>query len=161
MKQTYGLYGQPFYFEVVRQIGCNGCNLQCGNVHRNQYYTVINKITPMYYFYQVPDEFVRMGANGYLYADSSMMQNNFIDYWSRNIYKEYEQNQAKEELRRLFKEMLEMASQVTENMNPQLSIVFDAFGIVMADNYAEVLRKGYGIYKKYIQLEDKSNNAKC
>lgn len=49
----------------------------------------------------------------------------------------------------MFKEMLEIASQVTENTNPQLSIVFDAFGVVMADNYAEVLRKGYGIYKKY------------
>lgn len=161
MQQMYGLYGQPFYFEVVRQIGCNGCHSQCGNVHRNMYYTVINKITPMYYFYQVPVEFVKVGANGYLYADSSMMQNNFIDYWSRTIYKEYEQNQAREELRRLFKEMLEIASQVTENTNPQLSIVFDAFGVVMADNYAEVLRKGYGIYKKYKGLVNKNNNEKC
>lgn len=62
MQQMYGLYGQPFYFEVVRQIGCNGCHSQCGNVHRNMYYTVINKITPMYYFYQVPDEFVKNGV---------------------------------------------------------------------------------------------------
>lgn len=115
----------------------------------------------MYYFYQVPDEFVRMGANGYLYADSSMMQNNFIDYWSRNIYRQYEQNQAREELKRLFKEMLEMASKATENTNPQLSIVFDAFGIIMADDFADVLRKAYGIYNKYMKLENKSNNAWC
>ena len=57
--------------------------------------------------------------------------------------------------------MLEMASKATENTNPQLSIVFDTFGIIMADNFADVLRKAYGIYKKYMKLENKSNNAWC
>lgn len=157
----YGLYGQPFYFRVVYKIGCNGCSQQCGNVPRNQYYTVMNKTTPMYYFYQIPDKFVKIGTNRYLYADSAMMENNFINFWSRDIDREYEKNQAKEELRSLFKEMLEMASKATENMNPQLSIIFDAAGFVMADDFAEALRKAYGIYKKYIQLGNKSNHVKC
>lgn len=114
-----------------------------------------------YYFYQIPNNIVRLDTNGYLHADSSMMQDNFIHYWSRNIYSEYEQSRAQEELRRVFKTMLEVASKETENMNPQISIFFDAVGFVMADNFTEALRKANDIYKKYMKLADKGNHANC
>lgn len=159
MPQMFSLYGQPFYWEVINRIGCNECSMHCDRVPVNQYFAVMNNIKPMYYFYQIPSNIVRFNTNGYLYADSSMMQDNFIYYWSRNIYSEHERSIAQEELKRVFKTMLEIASKETENTNPQISIFFDEVGFVMADNFTEALRKAYNIYKKYMKLADKGKHA--
>ncbi len=161
MPQMFSLYGQPFYFEVINRIGCNGCPLHCNKVPVNQYFAVINNIKPMYYFYQIPNSIVRLEINGYLHVDTSMMQDNFIHYWSRNIDSEYERSRAQEELKRVFKTMLEVTSKETENTNPQISIVFDAVGFIMADDFTEALRKANNIYKKYMRLADKGNYARC
>ena len=76
------------------------------------------------------------------------MQNNYIDYWSRNVAAPNKE-QCREELRRAFKNMLDAASKQTENTAPMLSIFFDAVGFVMADNFAEAINKAMEIERKY------------
>lgn len=152
MYSNYGLCGAIFFKEVTNRIGCSDCIRRCGAIPQNMYYTVMGDIRPMYYFYQVPDSIVKVDTNGYLCAEPVGMQDNFIQYWCHNIKNQEAKNTAQKELRQVFKELLELASKQTERTNLQASLFFDAIGFVMADDFAEALRKAYGIYLKYNKI---------
>lgn len=76
---------------------------------------------PIMYLRQIPENAWNYGNNNYIYANRVNMQNNYIDYWSRNVAATNKE-QCREELRRAFKNMLDAASKQTENTAPMLSI---------------------------------------
>ena len=111
----------------------------CRNVYTNVIFLQNGRICcerPIMYLRQIPE-------NAWNYGN-----NNYIDYWSRNVAAPNKE-QCREELRRAFKNMLDAASKQTENTAPMLSIFFDAVGFVMADNFAEAINKAMEIARKY------------
>ena len=111
----------------------------CRNVYTNVIFLQNGRICcerPIMYLRQIPE-------NAWNYGN-----NNYIDYWSRNVAATNKE-QCREELRRAFKNMLDAASKQTENTAPMLSIFFDAVGFVMADNFAEAINKSMEIERKY------------
>ena len=111
----------------------------CRNVYTNVIFLQNGRICcerPIMYLRQIPE-------NAWNYGN-----NNYIDYWSRNVAAPNNE-QCREELRRAFKNMLDAASKQTENTAPMLSIFFDAVGFVMADNFAEAINKAMEIARKY------------
>lgn len=125
--------------------------LFCRNVYTNVIFLQNGRICcerPIMYLRQIPENAWNCGNNNYIYANRVNMQNNYIDYWSRNVAA-HNKEQCREELRRAFKNMLDAASKQTENTAPMLSIFFDAVGFVMADNFAEAINKSMEIERKY------------
>ena len=113
--------------------------LFCRNVYTNVIFLQNGRICcerPIMYLRQIPENAWNCGNN------------NYIDYWSRNVAA-HNKEQCREELRRSFKNMLDAASKQTENTAPMLSIFFDAVGFVMADNFAEAINKAMEIARKY------------
>ena len=111
----------------------------CRNVYTNVIFLQNGRICcerPIMYLRQIPE-------NAWNYGN-----NNYIDFWSRNVAATNKE-QCREELRRAFKNMLDAASKQTENTAPMLSIFFDAVGFVMADNFAEAINKSMEIERKY------------
>ena len=111
----------------------------CRNVYTNVIFLQNGRICcerPIMYLRQIPE-------NAW-----NCDNNNYIDYWSRNVAVTNKE-QCREELRRAFKNMLDAASKQTENTAPMLSIFFDAVGFVMADNFAEAINKAMEIERKY------------
>ena len=46
-----------------------------------------------------------------------------------------------------FKDFLEIAANATENKNPELSIMFDQIGLILASEFLEVISKVFSIIK--------------
>lgn len=46
-----------------------------------------------------------------------------------------------------FKDFLEVAANATENKNPELSIMFDGIGLILASDFLEVISKVFSIMK--------------
>lgn len=128
-----------------------GNSVFCRNVYTNVIFLQNGRICcerPIMYLKQIPENAWNCGSNNYIYANCVNMQNNYIDYWSRNVAAP-NKAQCREELRRAFKNMLDAVSKQTENTAPMLSFFFDAVGFVMADNFAEAINKAMEIERKY------------
>ncbi len=128
-----------------------GNSVFCRNVYTNVIFLQNGRICcerPIMYLRQIPENAWNCGNNNYIYANRVNMQNNYIDYWSRNVAAP-NKAQCREELRRAFKNMLDAVSKQTENTAPMLSFFFDAVGFVMADNFAEAINKAMEIERKY------------
>ena len=128
-----------------------GNSVFCRNVYTNVIFLQNGRIcceSPIMYLRQIPENAWNCGNNNYIYANRVNMQNNYIDYWSRNVAAP-NKAQCQEELRRAFKNMLDAASKQTENTAPMLSFFFDAVGFVMADNFAEAINKAMEDERKY------------
>ena len=128
-----------------------GNSVFCRNVYTNVIFLQNGRICcerPIMYLKQIPENAWNCGNNNYIYANRVNMQNNYIDYWSRNVAAP-NKAQCQEELRRAFKNMLDAASKQTENTAPMLSFFFDAVGFVMADNFAEAINKAMEVERKY------------
>lgn len=55
----------------------------------------------------------------------------------------YEKN-----IKEIFKTAIDIAAEVTKDKSPQISIVFDGLGLVLADNVREAVRKVISILDK-------------
>lgn len=51
----------------------------------------------------------------------------------------------------IFKKAIDIAAEVTKDRNPQLSIMFDGIGLILADDVNEAIKKVFSIL-------DKANN---
>lgn len=67
-----------------------------------------------------------------------------IDVWE--IVKIYEKH-----IKDIFKKAIDIAAEVTKDRNPQLSIMFDGIGLILADDVNEAIKKVFSIL-------DKANN---
>ena len=60
----------------------------CRNVYTNVIFLQNGRICcerPIMYLRQIPENAWNYGNNNYIYANRVNMQNNYIDYWSRNV----------------------------------------------------------------------------
>ena len=92
------------------------------------------------------------------FADYREVQNyllNYYDIYSCRVVEN--QNYAmtpsaqkesdKELIKKQFKNFLDVAAKATENENPQLSIMFDGIGLIMASDYIEAVNKVFSMMK--------------
>ncbi len=58
-----------------------------------------------------------------------------------------QQDSDRKRIRELFKRFLDMAAKTTEDKDPELSIVFDGIGLVLASDYLEAVGKIFSMLK--------------
>lgn len=57
----------------------------------------------------------------------------------------------RQKIRELFKQMLDIAAKATEKKNPEMSIMFDEIGFVLASDYVEAVSKIFSMLKTAIK----------
>lgn len=55
----------------------------------------------------------------------------------------------------IFKKAIDIAAEVTKDRNPQLSIMFDGIGLVLADDVNEAVKKVFSILDKVSNITGK------
>lgn len=66
----------------------------------------------------------------------------------------------KQRIRELVKQYLDMASKATEDKDPELSIVFDGIGLILASDYLEAVGKIFSMFKTMEQIKiDNTKNC--
>lgn len=60
----------------------------------------------------------------------------------------------KQKIRELFKQMLDIAAKTTEEKNPEISIMFDEIGLVLASDYVEAVSKIFSMLKTAIKSDN-------
>lgn len=60
----------------------------------------------------------------------------------------------RQKIRELFKQMLDIAARATEEKNPEMSIMFDGIGLVLASDYAEAVSKIFSMMKTAIKSDN-------
>lgn len=60
----------------------------------------------------------------------------------------------RQKIRELFKQMLDIAARATEEKNPEMSIMFDGIGLVLASDYAEAVSKIFSMMKTTIKSDN-------
>ena len=64
----------------------------------------------------------------------------------------------RQRIRELFKQYLDMAAKATEDKNPELSIVFDGIGLVLASDYLEAVGKIFSMFKSMEKIKINETN---
>ena len=64
----------------------------------------------------------------------------------------------RQKIRELFKQYLDMAAKVTEEKEPELSIMFDGIGLVLASDYLEAVGKIFSMFKTLEKIKINETN---
>ncbi len=59
----------------------------------------------------------------------------------------------RQRIRELVKQYLDMAAKATEDKDPELSIVFDGIGLILASDYLEAIGKIFSMFKTIEQIK--------
>lgn len=73
---------------------------------------------------------------------------------------EAQRESDKKLIREKFKGLLDMAAKATENTNPEVSIIFDGIGLVLASDYLEAVHKVLSIMSTYSRMIN-TNKGSC
>lgn len=79
----------------------------------------------------------------YYDANNCRLSDNVVHYLTIEAQKESD----RQKIRELFKQYLDMAAKATEDKNPELSIMFDGIGLVLAADYLEIVSKIFSMFK--------------
>lgn len=60
----------------------------------------------------------------------------------------------RQKIRELFKQMLDIAAKATEEKNPEMSIMFDGIGLVLASDYADAVSKIFSMLKTAVKRDN-------
>ncbi len=64
----------------------------------------------------------------------------------------------RKKIRELFKQYLDVAAKATEEKNPELSIMFDGIGLVLASDYLDAVGKIFSMFKTLEKIEINETN---
>ena len=64
----------------------------------------------------------------------------------------------RQKIRELFKQYLDMAAKSTEEKNPELSIMFEGIGLVLATDYLEAVGKIFSMFKTMEKIKNYETN---
>ena len=64
----------------------------------------------------------------------------------------------RQKIRELFKQYLDVAARATEEKNPELSIMFDGIGLVLATDYLDAVGKIFSMFKTLEKIEINETN---
>lgn len=79
----------------------------------------------------------------------------------RNYLTNAEQKKCDEQkIRELFKQFLNVAAKATEDKAPELSIMFDEIGLVLASDYLDAVSKIFSMFKKLGKI-NKDSAGNC
>ena len=101
------------------------------------------------------------------HANYQEIQKQMVQYYDSNncrlsgneahyLTVEAQQENDRQRIRELFKSYLDIAAKATEDNNPEVSIMFDGIGLVLASDYLEAVGKIFSMFKN---LEKIKNNA--
>lgn len=60
----------------------------------------------------------------------------------------------RQKIRELFKQMLDIAAKEAEEKNPEMSIMFDGIGLVLASDYVEAVSKIFSMLKTAVKSDN-------
>ena len=64
----------------------------------------------------------------------------------------------RQKIRELFKQYLDVAARATEEKNPELSIMFDGIGLVLASDYLKAVGKIFSMFKTLGNIKNNETN---
>ncbi len=92
------------------------------------------------------------------YANYQAIQERIVEYYNLNVCglseneryyltNENQKESDRQRIRELFKQFLDAAAKATEDKNPEISIMFDGIGLVLASDYLEAVSKIFTMFK--------------
>lgn len=79
----------------------------------------------------------------YYDSNNCRLSDNVAHYLTIEAQKESD----RQKIRELFKQYLDIAAKATEDNNPEVSIMFDGIGLVLASDYLEAVGKIFSMFK--------------
>lgn len=144
---------------------CENCpfysrtNFQLPNSMRTSYYNWQSDN----FWIQMPQKIFWRDNNGICHTRFEWLQDYLVEYcrnnfpWNIPIYMEADYGQVlyisdaytyEEYIKDIFKKAIDIAAEVTKDRNPQLSIMFDGIGLILADDVKEAIKKVFSILDK-------------
>lgn len=119
------------------------------------------------FWQQMPEKTFWRDNNGLCYTKYEWLQDYLIEYcrihypWRMPINMEVAYGQVvyvsdaytyEKHIKDIFKKEIDIVAEVTKDRNPQLSIMFDGIGLVLADDVNEAVKKVFSILEKAIKM---------
>ena len=162
-----------FMLSQYNKSRCTGNCVNCPFFSENARY-LLNSISLSDYSTQVNDFWMNMPQTifghdnmGICHAHYELLQDYLIEYcrknypWKTAIYMEVNFGQTvsvsdnytyEKYIKEIFKTAIDVAAEITRNKNPQLSIMLDEVGLVLADDIIEAVRKVISILEKATEM---------
>lgn len=146
------------YKNMLSYLDCNKCR------HKNVCF--LQKVSLSNYPEQVQEFVIKLPPNTFVYWDQGrfwnanyfVVQNQLVRYYDTHncelienkkpfLTYEGQRESDRQKIRELFKQMLDVAAKETEDKNPEMSIMFEGIGLVLADDYVEAVNKIFSMLK--------------
>ena len=147
------------YINMLNYLDCSKCG------YRNVCF--LQKISLSKYPEQVQEFVIKLPQNTFLYrereglwnANYLTVQEQLVRYYDVHncelignkktfLTNERQRENDRQKIRELFKQMLDIAAKATEEKNPEMSIMCDGIGLVLASDYVEAHKKLRGTAQK-------------
>lgn len=103
------------------------------------------------------------------HADYKTIQECIVQYYDLNncqlsgnenyrLTIEEQRESDRQRIRDVFKQYLDIAAKTTEDKNPQVSIIFDGIGLILASDYLEAVSKIFSMFKTIRQINMNGTN---
>lgn len=144
---------------------CENCpfysrtNFQLPNSMRTSYYNWQSDN----FWIQMPQKIFWQDNNGICHTRYEWLQDYLVEYcrnsypWNMPIYMEVDYGKVvyisdaytyENHIKDIFKKAIDIAAEATKDKNPQLSIMFDGIGLILADDVKEAIKKVFSILDK-------------
>lgn len=153
------------YKNILTNFDCSKCRYK--NV------CFLQKISLSKYPEQVQEFVIKLPRNTFLYQEQTglwytnylTVQEQLVHYYDIHncelvenkkpfLTNEGQRENDKQNIRELFKQMLDIAAKTTEETNPEMSIMFDGVGLVLASDYVEAVSKIFSMLKTAIKSDN-------
>ena len=157
------------YNNMLRYRKCNQCT--------SRDICFLRKIPLDHYPENVQNFVINMPQSAFKYepptrqwhADYQKIQKQIVQYYDSNncellgnnvrvLTNVAQRESDRQKIRELFKQYLDMAAKVTEEKEPELSIMFDGIGLVLASDYLEVVGKIFSMFKTLEKIKINGTN---
>lgn len=146
------------YKNMLNTVDCSKCG------YRNVCF--LRKVSLSKYPEQVQEFVIKLPGKTFLYQEQERLwyvnyqtiQEQLVRYYDVHncelmgnekpfLTNEEQRENDRQKIRELFKQMLDIAAKVTEEKNPEMSIMFDGIGLVLASDYVEAVSKIFSMLK--------------
>lgn len=153
------------YKNMLNALDCSKCG--CRNV------CFLRKVSLSKYPEQVQEFVIKLPKNTFLYrerervwnANYLTIQEQLVLYYDVHncelignqkpfLTNDRQKENDRQKIREIFKQMLDTAAKATEEKNPEISIMFDEIGLVLASDYVEAVSKIFSMLKTDIKSDN-------
>lgn len=155
------------YTDLLEYRPCNNCN--------SRSICFLRKLPLSYYPEQVQHFVITIPHTSFTYqeqeaqwhADYQAVQEQLVQYYDVNNCRlqgnegnyltiEAQKESDRKEIREALKRYLDIAAKAAEDKNPEISIIFDGIGLVLASDYLEAVSKVFSMFKTLEKIHDKT-----